>query len=100
MAVLCAAAVIAGSPFVSAQDASPPAAAHDTAFWDTLMNHLQLAAQAQRDLKAVGVADREKLKTLADGATDPEIKAQLIARLEGLDEDLMLNPAPLSLNVK
>ncbi len=99
---VCGAIHGAFCPSAMAEDLAPATSvpARDQAFWDALMTHMQLAAQAQRDLKAVTVADHDKLKQLADVATDPDIKAQLVARLSELDEELVLNPAPISVELK
>jgi hypothetical protein len=55
---------------------------------------------AQKDLDRATFRDRDVLKKLAGDATDEEVKGRVLNRLEAIDEELALNPPPVTLEIK
>jgi hypothetical protein len=87
--------------------ASQPAAASplDPNRWAALLQNLGNSDFAQRDaaqkeLDRTTWRDRDLLQQSAAAADDPEVKARLEARLQALNEDLAVNPPPISLNLQ
>ncbi|MCL2647301.1 MAG: hypothetical protein FWD61_09900 [Phycisphaerales bacterium] len=88
------------------EEGTPPAtqAATDPK-WNDLLSRLgaddfKTRDTAQKELAKQPISERPLLKKLADQATDAEIKARLQARLAEMDEELALNPPPVSLDLK
>jgi hypothetical protein len=72
--------------------------------WNELLSRLasddfKVRDAAQKELAALPVGERPLLGKLADQATDPEVKARLLARAASMDEALALNPLPVSLDL-
>jgi hypothetical protein len=55
---------------------------------------------AQKDLEAVPYTARPALVALAAAQSDPEVKVRLEARILQIDEQLAVDPPPISLHVK
>ena len=67
---------------------------------DLASNDFTIRQAAQKRLDQVGLAQREDLETRAKAASDPEVKARLLARIETIDTEEMLKPRLVSLDLK
>jgi hypothetical protein len=55
---------------------------------------------AKKELDRASYRDRETLVRLADGVTDAEIKGRIMSRVDAIDEEVALNPPPITLEMK
>ena len=99
----------AASPAVDHPPAAPPACApaDDPEFthWTQLAQKLgsekfSEREAAQKELDGTTYRQREMLARLADGITDAEAKALILARVEAIDEHISIDPPPISLELK
>ncbi len=116
--VVCAAFCAELRPSAKLLSQEPPASAPDAVTSATLpaddpaFAHWKEVAQrlgspqftdreaTQLELEKIGYESRETLAKMAEAQTDPEVKARLLARVEQIDEQLALDPPPISLHVK
>jgi hypothetical protein len=67
---------------------------------DLANDDYSIRGDAQKRLDQFSYKQRELLLHLAAQATDEEVKARLAARLQAIDEQLALNPPPISLDLQ
>jgi hypothetical protein len=89
----------------SAASGAGVGASAETARWASVIEQLGSAdfAQRQAGQKALEKAtwrDRNRLAAIAATAKDEEVKARVIERVEGLDEEAALNPPPISVDME
>ncbi len=56
--------------------------------------------QAQQELENIPRQDREALQKLSDDTTNPEVRASLKRRLHEIDEQLLIDPLPISIDLQ
>jgi hypothetical protein len=60
----------------------------------------QVRAGAQKQLEQISWQNLDSLRQLAVGTSDPEVKSRLASRVAAIEDELAMNPAPLSVNLK
>ncbi|HVS71008.1 MAG TPA: hypothetical protein VHQ47_07120 [Phycisphaerae bacterium] len=111
-AALAAASLLTASRAVGQTPAPVPLAATRPANsaaalearWSTLLDRLasdsfQVRQDAQKEVDQATPRDLSALKILAATVTDPEVKARLLARVDALDVQALLNPPPIDFDV-
>lgn len=95
----------ANPPTASAAAPASQAAAPDQAHWQATIKQLgadDFATRdaAQKDLDQMTWRQLDVLRQAAADAGDPEVKARLTARVAAIEEDLAINPPPITLEFK
>jgi hypothetical protein len=105
LAITLAARAAAPAPPTPPAPATQPApAAQPDESWSTLLRQLGADDFAQRDaaqkqLDQTTWRELPRLQQFADAATDAEVKARLADRIRVIQEDLAVNPPPISIEL-